>query len=116
MLKYVNIVAKNYLSLDEIKQLNLLFEQFLAFAESQAHQRKVMYMKDWIKKLNDLLIINEREILESPGKITKEKADEIAIKEFEKYKKLGVIEEIKRLEMLEKEIEKLSKSSKKKKK
>lgn len=114
--KHDVIVAKNYLSLDEIKQLNLLVEQFLAFAESQAHQRKVMYMKDWIKKLNDLLIINEREILESPGKITKEKADEIAIKEFEKYKKLGVIEEIKRLEMLEKEIEKLSKSSKKKKK
>lgn len=114
--KHDVIVAKNYLSLDEIKQLNLLVEQFLAFAESQAHQRKVMYMKDWIKKLNDILIINEREILESTGKISKEEADEIAIKEFEKYKKLGDVEEIKKLEMLEKEIKKLAAPSKKKKK
>jgi hypothetical protein len=114
--KHDVIVAKNYLSLDEIKQLNLLVEQFLAFAESQAHQRKVMYMKDWIKKLNDILIINEREILESPGKISKEEADEIAIKEFEKYKKLESVEEIKKLEELEKEINKLSPPSKKKKK
>ncbi len=113
--KHDVIVAKNYLSLDEIKQLNLLVEQFLAFAESQAHQRKVMYMKDWIKKLNDILIINEREILESPGKISKEEADEIAIKEFEKYKRLGDMEEIKKLVTLEKEIKKLSVSSKKKK-
>lgn len=114
--KHDVIVAKNYLFLDEIKQLNLLVEQFLAFAESQAHQRKVMYMKDWIKKLNDILIINEKEILESPGKITKDEADEIAIKEFEKYKKLGSVEEIKRLKVLEKEIKKLSTTSKKKKK
>ncbi len=109
-------IAKNYLSLDEIKQLNLLVEQFLAFAESQVHQKKVMYMKDWIKKLNDILIINEREILNSPGKITKDEADEIAFKEFEIYKKLEVVEEIKKLEELEKEIKKLSTPAKKKKK
>ena len=47
-----------------------------------------MYMKDWIKKLNDILVINEREILESPGKITKQEADEKAYKEFEKFKQL----------------------------
>lgn len=109
-------VAKNYLSFNEIKQLNLLVEQFLAFAESQAHQRKVMFMKDWIKKLNDILIINEREILESSGKISKEEADEIAFKEFDKYKKLGAAEEIKKLEELENEIKKLSTPAKKKKK
>lgn len=43
------IVAKNYLSLDELKQLNLLVEQYLSFAESQALQRKVMYMKIGLK-------------------------------------------------------------------
>lgn len=109
-------VAKNYLLFDEIKQLNLLVEQFLAFAESQAHQRNVMYMKDWIKKLNDILIINEREILENPGKITKEKADEIAFKEFDKFKEIEASVEIIRLEELEKEIKKLSTPSKEKKK
>ncbi|MBI1938494.1 MAG: virulence RhuM family protein [Ignavibacteriales bacterium] len=109
-------VAKNYLSLDELKQLNLLVEQFLAFAESQTQQRKVMYMKDWIKKLNDILIINEREILESPGKISKQKAEEIASTEFEKYKQIEADADIKQLKELEKEVKSLSASPKNKKK
>lgn len=44
-------IAKNYLNEDEITALNLLVEQYLAFAEAQAQQRKPMYMQDWIKKL-----------------------------------------------------------------
>jgi hypothetical protein len=105
-------VAKNYLSLDEIKQLNLLVEQFLAFAESQAHQKKVMFMKDWIKKLNDILVINDREILSSPGKMSKERAEEIAYSEFEKFKQLEGEEELKKLKELEKEIKLIKPKSK----
>lgn len=107
-------VAKNYLFINEIKQLNLLVEQFLAFAESQAQQRKVMYMKDWIKKLNDILIINEKEVLDSPGKISKHDADQKALNEFEKFKKLEQAEEIKVIEELENHVKKITKSSKKK--
>ena len=81
-------VAKNYLTLDELKQLNLLVEQYLSFAESQAMQRKVMYMKDWTKKLHDILIINEREILLDSGKVSHNKAEKIADKEYEKFKKI----------------------------
>jgi hypothetical protein len=62
-----------------------LVEQFLAFAENQARQKKVMYMGDWIKKLNDILTINENEILEHAGKISHQLAVEIAESEFEKY-------------------------------
>ena len=43
-------VAKNYLAEDEIKDLNLIVDQYLSFAELQARQRKPMYMADWIKK------------------------------------------------------------------
>ncbi len=78
-------IAKNYLKEEEISQLNLLVEQFLAFAENQAKQKKVMYMNDWIQKLNDILIINENEILEHSGKISHNMAVEIAEKEYEKY-------------------------------
>ena len=78
-------VAKNYLKQDEISQLNLLVEQFLAFAENQARQKKVMYMSDWIKKLNDILTINESEILEHAGKISHQLAIEIAEAEYDKY-------------------------------
>jgi len=109
-------VAKNYLSLEELKQLNLLVEQFLAFAESQTQQRKVMYMKDWIKKLNDILIINEREILESPGRISKQKAEEIASAEFEKYKQIEEEAEIKQLKELEKEVKEITPPTKSRKK
>jgi hypothetical protein len=80
-------IAKNYLKEDELSQLNLLVEQFLAFAENQARQKKVMYMADWIKKLNDILTINDNEILEHAGKISHKLALEIAEKEFEKYDK-----------------------------
>lgn len=80
------VVSKNYLNEVEIKALNLLVEQYLAFAEAQAHQRKPMYMKDWIKKLNDILTINEREILEDAGRISKQLADKKAETEYERYK------------------------------
>lgn len=95
-------VGKNYLTEDELKQLNLLVEQYLAFAEAQAHAKKPMYMKDWIKKLNDILVINEREILQHAGKVTKKLADEIATEEYEKYKeKRKLSEKIQSLEELE---------------
>ena len=71
-------IAKNYLNADEITALNLLVEQYLAFAEAQAQQRKPMYMRDWVKKLNDILAINERPVLEHFGKISRQLADELA--------------------------------------
>ncbi len=101
-------VAKNYLSLDELKQLNLLVEQYLSFAESQALQRKVMHMKDWIKKLHDILIINEREILLDSGKVSHGKAEKIAGKEYEKYKKIQDKLSIENLKHLEEDVKKIS--------
>jgi len=107
-------IAKNYLSEDELKQLNLLVEQYLAFAETQAQAKKPMYMKDWIKKLNDILTINEREILEHAGKVRKKIADEIAAEEYAKYKeKRKLAEKIKSLENLEDEIKLIEKKKKK---
>ena len=101
-------IAKNYLKEDEISQLNLLVEQFLAFAENQARQKKVMYMTDWIKKLNDILTINENEILEHAGKISHQLAIEMAEAEYEKYnaQRIGAADQ-KAIEELNNEIKKL---------
>jgi len=101
-------IAKNYLSEEELSQLNLLVEQFLAFAENQARQKKVMYMSDWVRKLDDILTINENEILEHAGKISHELALQMAETEYDKYNKerLGA-EDIKALENLNEEINKL---------
>jgi hypothetical protein len=51
------IIAKNYLSEDELLALNNLVEQYLIFAQGQAMRRVPMYMKDWIKKLDAFLSI-----------------------------------------------------------
>ncbi len=78
-------VAKNYLSEEELGLLNLIVDQYLSFAEFQARQRKPMYMQDWVKKLDDFLRLNERDILTNAGKISARLSEEIAYKEFDKY-------------------------------
>jgi hypothetical protein len=99
------LIAKNYLTEPELKQLNLLVEQYLAFAESQALAKRPMYMKDWIAKLNDILQLNELNILHDAGKVTRKLADEIAVKEYEKYnEKQRLIESEESLSELENDI------------
>jgi hypothetical protein len=108
-------IAKNYLNEKEMKALGLLVEQYLAFAEAQAQQEKPMYMKDWIKKLNDILVVNEREILEHAGSISHKLAVEIAEKEFEKYQVQKQMKEKEdSLKELESDLLKLSKTKKRK--
>ncbi len=108
------IIAKNYLTEQELKQLNLLVEQYLAFAEMQAMNNEVMYMRDWIAKLNDILTINKKEILNHAGRITKKLADEIAEKEYEKYSKNRLMVEDKlAIEQLKNEIKQLKQNNKK---
>ncbi len=107
--------AKNYLNEDEIIALNLLVEQYLAFAEAQAQQRKAMYMKDWIKRLNDILTINEREVLEHAGRVQKALADEMAEKEYEKFKaQQQALEQAESLKELEADVKKLNTGKKNK--
>ncbi|RLD57756.1 MAG: cell filamentation protein Fic, partial [Bacteroidetes bacterium] len=56
-------IAKNYLSENELKQLNLIVTLFLDFAELQATNGRLMKMADWIEKLESFLKISEKEIL-----------------------------------------------------
>ena len=70
------ITAKNYLNEDEMKSLELLVEQYLAFAESMAQSKIVMTMNDWIQKLDMILQMNGREILQGYGKISHKLAEE----------------------------------------
>lgn len=79
-------IAKNYLKKDEIKELNLIVEQYLAFAELQAHNRIAMHMKDWINKLDDFLRLNSKSILVDLGKMSRKLSDEHAKAEYHKFK------------------------------
>jgi len=73
-------VAKNYLEELELKRLELLVEQFLSFAELRTIEKKPMYMTDWVKKLDEFLILNEKEILTHTGRIS-HKEMEIKVRE-----------------------------------
>ena len=99
-------VAKNYLSEDEIRELNRIITMGLDFAEDQAERRKQVFMADWQQKLDDFLKFNDRQILPDAGKRTRKQADAIAYAEFEKFAErrreekeaLGAIENIRELE------------------
>jgi hypothetical protein len=78
--------AKNYLDEDEMKLLGLLVEQYLAFAETMAHQRTPMYMKDWTERLDAIIQLNGRELLHHAGKISHQVALEKSGDEYEKFK------------------------------
>ena len=79
-------VAKNYLNEEEIKLLGLLVEQYLAFAETMATQQTPMYMKDWIARLDIILSMNGRELLDNAGKISHKIAKEKSEIEYQKFK------------------------------
>jgi len=64
-------------------------------------------MKDWIKKLHDILVINEREILLDSGKVSHNRAEKIAEKEYEKYKKIQDKLSIDNLKQLEEGVKKI---------
>jgi hypothetical protein len=103
-------IAKNYLSQDELTELNLIVDQYLSFAELQARNRKPMYMTDWEKKLHDFLTLNEKQILLDAGKISHQLAVELAEKEFDKFnKKLIELTDKKAIKNLEYELKKLGK-------
>lgn len=94
--------GKNYLDETELQNLKLIVEQYLAFAETQALNHRVLYMKDWVEKLDMLLTMNGHNILETAGKIKHELAVAKAEKEYalymEEQKQLAQLESIKELD------------------
>ena len=82
------IIAKNYLDKKELEHLNRIGNMYLDYAEMQAARNRAMTMKDWIEKLNAFLKFSEYEILTNAGKISHEVAEELALGEYEKYKKI----------------------------
>ncbi len=80
------VVAKNYLNESELDGLNRIVAMYLDYAESQARKGVVMYMKDWVKKLDAFLQFNEEAILTHQGKVSHEVALTLAESEYEKYR------------------------------
>lgn len=79
-------IAKNYLNENELDILNRMVTAYLEMAELQALNRKPMYMKDWVDRLDDFLTMTGNDILTHAGRISHQKALGKAHSEFEKFK------------------------------
>ena len=78
-------VAKNYLTQEEMGELNRIVTMYLDFAEDQARRHNPMHMANWIKRLDAFLQFNERNILTHAGTVSHGLAQQHAAAEFEKH-------------------------------
>ena len=79
-------IAKNYLTKNELEDLNQFVTMYLDYAERQARRHVPMTMEDWAAKLDVFLQFNEEEILHDKGRVSAEIAKSFAESEFEKYR------------------------------
>ena len=79
-------IAKNYLSEDDLRALNLIVAAYLDFAELQAVSRRPMTMADWIAKLDDFIRISDRKILAHAGTVSHDTARLKAEAELDRFR------------------------------
>ncbi|MDR9499810.1 MAG: virulence RhuM family protein [Hydrogenovibrio sp.] len=84
--KFDVAVAKNYLTEEEMAQLQRLVSAYLDLAEDMALRKIPMTMADWETRLNKFIDATDRAILQDAGKVTAEIAKTHAETEFEKYR------------------------------
>jgi hypothetical protein len=101
-------VAKNYLTDDEIRQLNRIVTMYLDYAEEQAERRKPLYMRDWREKLDGFLQFNERDILKNAGRVSAEVAQKLALAEYEKFERRRITDEAAAPDDLEQSVARLN--------
>ncbi len=79
------VIAKNYLTAEELDALNRIVTAYLEFAELQAMNRRPMTMRDWIAKLDDFLRLGDRDVLTHAGRVTAEMAKLKGGQEFDRW-------------------------------
>ena len=80
------IISKNYLSKEELNNLNRIVSMYIDYAETQAEKHILMKMTDWVEKLDSFLKFNEYDILNNTGKVSHKIAEDLAKTEYEKFK------------------------------
>lgn len=102
VLKSDSLVAKNYLSEEEIKKLERAVSAFFDYIEGIIERRNTFTMESFAESVNKFLSFNEYQILEGYGSVSRKQADQKAVAEYEKFNKQQRIEsdfdrEVKRL-------------------
>ena len=76
------MVAKNYLTEDEIDTLNRLVTIFLEDAELRVKERKDLTIKYWKESVDDLLKYRKKKVLSGKGSISNQQAEDKAREEY----------------------------------
>ena len=80
------VIAKNYLSKEELEDLELIVSAFLDLAERRAKRNIPMTMEDWSNRIDKYLLSDDLDILKDAGRISHEIAVDKALTEYEKYR------------------------------
>lgn len=80
------IITKNYLTKEEIKDLERIVNAFLELAERRAERHIPMTMEDWSTRIDKYLLADDLDVLKDAGKISHDIAVDKALSEFEKYR------------------------------
>ena len=115
--KQDGIVAKNYLSNDEIDTLNRLVVIFLEQAELRLKQQKELNLDFWRNNVDKMLAFNDQPILEGTGSISRENMQRVAYERYEDFEqkrraseaRAADIEDLMEIEQLENELKQLDK-------
>ena len=79
------IIAKNYLTHDELDSLNGLVVIFLETAEFRAKNRKDLTMGFWRENVDKILLANDQPLLTNAGQVNKEHKDKYAWQVYEEF-------------------------------
>ena len=105
------IVAKNYLTAEEVDTLNRLVVIFLEQAELRVKERKQLTLDYWRQNVDRLMEFNERPVLQGAGRISAEQMKGIAHERYEVFDArrrraealAADVEDLRMLESLEKQ-------------
>ena len=86
ILKSDVVIAKNYLTQDEVEELGRIVNAYLELAESRAKRHVPMTMEDWAMYLDKILSVDDRELLTRASEISAEIAQAHAFNEYEKFR------------------------------
>lgn len=92
-------VAKNYLNAEEMAALNRIVTMYLDFAEDQARRRRQIFQRDWRAKLDAFLQLNDRDVLHSAGRVSKQVADQLAREQYDRFHAQRLADEHRRAEL-----------------
>ncbi len=92
ILKSDIIIAKNYLSEDEIKKLERAISGYFDYIERMIENHTVFTMEELADSVNSFLAFNEYRILEGKGRISHHQAEQRALSEYDDYNKTQAIE------------------------